>query len=168
MKKTQSKPFLGGLVGFINAETLVPLVPIIILMFVVLTISSLIIWPYLFMMKDETTSMGVMSKQVLISGLIGFGVTAVMNMLLAAFSEKGYSAEGSITFCTWLCPIVIWIAMGVRGIRPMGVDAGGISTMLNIIVIGIIGLILSIIPAGIAILLGWVTRIICGVISRRL
>ena len=168
MNEKQTKPFIGGVVGFLNAEKLMPLVPIILLVFLVLTVSSLIIWPYLIMTARSEGTAAALSRQTLTAGWIGLGITAGLNMLLAALSENGYSAERSISFCTWLCPVVIWISMAVMGVWPMGAEAGNLSTALNVIVIGIIGLVLSILPACIAIVLGWITRIICGVIGRRL
>ena len=168
MSEKQSKPFIGGVVGFLNAEKLMPLIPIILLVFLVLTVSSLIIWPYLLITAKADGAVAGISRQILTAGWIGLGVTAGFNMLLAAFSEDGYSAEKSISFCTWLCPIVVWISMAILGIRPMGAEAGRLSAALNVIVIGITGLVLSILPACIAIILGWITRIVCGVVGRRL
>lgn len=167
MSEHKPRPFVGGLVGFLSAEKLMPLIPVLLLVFLVLTVSSLIIWPYLIMTAGAEGGMGGMSQRMLTAGWIGLGVTAGFIMLLAAFSENLYSAEGSISLCAWLCPIVIWIAMAIMRIQPMGTEAGGLSTAFNIIVLGIAGLILSILPAGLAIVLGWITRLVCGAISRR-
>lgn len=162
----------SGFVGFFSGEKLAKLIPYILIFFVIFILCSLLIWPFLISSISQPTGMDAITsdfcRDVAICGGIGCALSTLVICIRSCMVNSTYTLESSVGWCFPICLAGTWIAMICFGLNLLGpVAKSGYPALLNFILMGVLGLIISIIPSFISVFLGAMARVIRRALLNR-
>ena len=120
------------------------LMPLAGALLLVVLVSGLFIYPFLFSAAGYDTAAGQLAGKLLITALVSL-IVSLVPALLMSFVKEDFSISLTLV-ASWLAAVVAsWIAMFVQQISPLGSMDG--AAVLNVMFTALIGSVLSVMPA---------------------
>lgn len=140
------------------------LMPMAVALLLVVCISGLCIYPFLFSAAGYASTVGNLARQLLITALVAL-ISALVPALLMSFVRENFSISTTLALSWVVAVVASWIAMLIQRISPLG-DVYG-SGILNVMFSVLIGSVLSVAPALLATGVCIARRIIANLIAGR-
>ena len=140
------------------------LAPMAAALLLVVCISGLFIYPFLFSAAGFDSAAGALSRQLLTTALVAM-VAALIPALAMSFVKEDFSISLTLAMSWVVAVVASWIAMLVLRISPLGEMNG--SGVLNVMFSVLIGSVLSVAPALIATGVCILRRIISNLIAKK-
>ncbi|MBE5797394.1 MAG: hypothetical protein E7327_08465 [Clostridiales bacterium] len=140
------------------------LAPMAAALLLVVCISGLFIYPFLFSAAGYDSAAGALSRQLLTAALAA-QIAALVPALALSFVREDFSISQTLAL-SWIAAVVgCWAAMLILRISPLGSMNG--SGVLNVMFSVLIGSVLSVAPALIATGVCILRRIISNLIAKK-
>lgn len=152
--------------NFLNARAVRAATPLALALLLLIAVSSVFIYPYLFHISSlGSPEMSDLANQLLITALVAT-IGALIPAAISSFSRVNFSISYTLVLSLSCAVFFSWIAMLFQQILIS--DVGGFSgAVLNITFSALVGLVLSVAPALLATLLCVLRRIIAGLIAEK-
>lgn len=140
------------------------LTPMAAALLLVVCVSGLFIYPFLFSAAGYASAVGDLARQLLTTALIAL-IAALVPALGMSFVQNDFSISLTLALSWIVAVIACWAAMLLMHISPLG-DLNG-SGILNVMFSVLIGSVLSVAPALLATGVCILRRIIANLIAGR-
>lgn len=140
------------------------LMPLAAALLLVVFVSGLFIYPFLFSAASYDTPTGTLSQQLLITALVSL-LAALVPALAMSFAREEFSISLTLALSWVVAVVASWVAMLILRISPLGGLNG--SGVLNVMFSVLIGSVLSVAPAIIATGVCILRRIIANLLASK-
>ena len=143
------------------------MMPLAAALLLVVCISGIFIYPFLFSAADVGTgTVSDLASKLLITALVA-QIGALIPALITSFTRERYSISLTLVSSLTAAVFFSWLSMLFQQISPLGGIGGFSGGVLNVMFTALIGSVLSVVPALLATLVSVARRVVAGLIAEK-